>query len=201
MPKKLQRKVTVQRQKPAQAVATTRQKAAGGGLFGGRRVTTKLLTEFTSQLAVLLDAGIPVTKCLRILEGQMPPGGLRRALVGVTEDVESGTSLSESLAKYPAIFDHLYTSMVSAGEAGGVQEIGLTRVQQGLCLFFGHVFGSKVKKAETLRFRSVIESSQGFGFVLDNEHLLCLLGWFDVLFQLPQYTTLSEVGAYYLSFI
>ncbi len=128
MPKKLQRKVAVQRAKPAQAVATTGQKPPAAGMFGGRRVTTRLLTEFTSQLAVLLDAGIPVTKCLRILEGQMPAGALRRALAGVTEDVESGTSLSESLAKYPDIFDHLYTSMVQAGEAGGVQDVILNRL-------------------------------------------------------------------------
>ncbi|MEE9126556.1 MAG: type II secretion system F family protein [Planctomycetota bacterium] len=128
MPKKLQRKVAVQRAKPAQAVATTGQKPPAAGMFGGRRVTIRLLTEFTCQLAVLLDAGIPVTKCLRILEGQMPAGALRRALAGVTEDVESGTSLSESLAKYPDIFDHLYTSMVSAGEAGGVQDVILNRL-------------------------------------------------------------------------
>jgi type IV pilus assembly protein PilC len=58
----------------------------------------------------------------------MPAGALKRALGGVTEDVESGTSLSESMAKYPYIFDHLYTSMVQAGEAGGVQDVILNRL-------------------------------------------------------------------------
>jgi len=133
MPKKLQRKVALKRVKPApMAVAGTPEQAAqsakSGGLFQSRRVTAKLLTEFTSQLAVLLDAGIPVTKCLRILEGQMPPGALKRALAGITEDVESGTSLSESMAKFPYIYDHLYTSMVQAGEAGGVQDVILNRL-------------------------------------------------------------------------
>ncbi|MHC4514246.1 MAG: type II secretion system F family protein [Planctomycetota bacterium] len=131
MPKKLQRKVAIKRATSAPvAVATSSQgtAATSGGLFQSRRVTNKLLTEFTSQLAVLLDAGIPVTKCLRILEGQMPAGALKRALGGVTEDVESGTSLSESMAKYPYIFDHLYTSMVQAGEAGGVQDVILNRL-------------------------------------------------------------------------
>ncbi|MHC5069449.1 MAG: type II secretion system F family protein [Planctomycetota bacterium] len=131
MPKKLQRKVAIKRATSAPvAVATSSQgtAATSGGLFQSRRVTNKLLTEFTSQLAVLLDAGIPATKCLRILEGQMPAGALKRALGGVTEDVESGTSLSESMAKYPYIFDHLYTSMVQAGEAGGVQDVILNRL-------------------------------------------------------------------------
>lgn len=133
MPKKLQRKVAVKRVKPSPApVASTTEQAAksakGSGLFQSRRVTTRLLTEFTSQLAVLLDAGIPVTKCLRILEGQMPPGALKRALGDITEDVESGTSLSEAMAKFPRIYNHLYTSMVQAGEAGGVQDVILNRL-------------------------------------------------------------------------
>ncbi|MHC4077529.1 MAG: type II secretion system F family protein [Planctomycetota bacterium] len=131
MPKKLQRKVAIKRATPGPVAAATSSQgtaATSSGLFQSRRVTTKLLTEFTSQLAVLLDAGIPVTKCLRILAGQMPAGALKRALGGITEDVESGTSLSESMAKYPYIFDHLYTSMVQAGEAGGVQDVILNRL-------------------------------------------------------------------------
>lgn len=135
MPKKLQRKVAVKRVKPSPVAAPSASKteqaakgAGGGGLFQSRRVTTRLLTEFTSQLAVLLDAGIPVTKCLRILQGQMPPGALKRALGDITEDVESGTSLSEAMAKFPYIYNHLYTSMVQAGEAGGVQDVILNRL-------------------------------------------------------------------------
>ena len=59
MPKKLQRKVAPK--KAAPAVADNKQETGGGGLFS-KRVTPRLLNEFTNQLAVLLDAGIPVTK-------------------------------------------------------------------------------------------------------------------------------------------
>lgn len=129
MPKKLQRKVASPRT-PAPKVlpggrAGTKERAS---LLGGRRVNSKALAEFTSQLAVLLDAGIPVTKCLRILEGQSPPGMLRRTVGTVLEDVEAGTSLSEALAKHPRVFDRLYTNMVRAGEAGGVQDEILNRL-------------------------------------------------------------------------
>lgn len=125
MPKKLQRKVTAVRPTEGGAPTETKQRQP---LFGGRRVTPRLLAEFTSQLAVLLDAGIPVTKCLRILEGQMDPGAFKRIVAEVVDDVEAGTSLSESLAKHPRVFDRLYTNMVSAGEAGGVQEEILNRL-------------------------------------------------------------------------
>ena len=127
MPKKLQRKVAP-RKAATPAVREQESRDPGGGFLQSRRVSPKLLNEFTNQLAVLLDAGIPVTKCLRILEGQMQPGAMKKALLEVREDVEGGTSLSESLAKHHRIFDSLYTNMVAAGEAGGVQDVILNRL-------------------------------------------------------------------------
>ncbi|MEM7203699.1 MAG: type II secretion system F family protein [Planctomycetota bacterium] len=127
MPRKLQRQVAAARPKQTPA-ARDRKDGPRLPALGGRRVSPKLLAEFTNQLAVLLDAGIPVTKCLRILEGQIPPGAMRRTLEAVVEEVESGTSLSEAMAKHPAVFDRLYTNMVRAGEAGGVQEEILNRL-------------------------------------------------------------------------
>jgi type IV pilus assembly protein PilC len=129
MPKKLQRKI------PAPtAVAAAPTAAAGAGakggvtLFASKRVTPRVLAEFTSQLAVLLNAGIPITKSLRILEGQLPPGPMKRVAASLVEDVEGGTALSEAMTKHDAVFDPLYTNMVRAGEAGGVQEEILNRL-------------------------------------------------------------------------
>ena len=128
MPKKLQRKSPVARvAKPAAAASAPERKSAG---LLRRRVTPRLLSEFTTQLGVLLDAGIPVTRCLRILEGQLPPGAMQRTVQTVLEDVEGGTSLSEALEKHPAVFDRLYTNMVRAGEAGGIQEEILGRLAE-----------------------------------------------------------------------
>jgi type IV pilus assembly protein PilC len=128
MAKKLQRKVAPAR--PKVPAAAERKLPAAGPLFGGKRVTRRLLAEFTTQLSVLLDAGIPVTKCLRVLEGQMPAGAMRRTVASIVEDVEGGTALSESMAKHPGVFDRLYTNMVRAGEAGGVQEEILNRLAE-----------------------------------------------------------------------
>ena len=131
MPKKLQRKIPAPTANPVATVTPGSPASPGGGggfrLFGNR-VTPRVLAEFTSQLAVLLNAGIPITKSLRILEGQLPPGAMKRIAAGLVEDVEGGTALSEAMSKHEAVFDALYTNMVRAGEAGGVQEEILNRL-------------------------------------------------------------------------
>ena len=91
-------------------------------------VRTKQLTTFTRQLSTLQDAGLPILRSLRILEGQSKPGPLKNSLMGVIEDVESGNTLSEAMAKQPKAFDNLYVNMVKAGEAGGALEIILQRL-------------------------------------------------------------------------
>lgn len=104
---------------------------AGGGSAPsakGGRVKSDLITDFTVQLATLSEAGIPIVKALTILEGQMRPGRFKGILAEVTEDVASGTPLSEALGKHPTCFDTLYSSMVRAGEAGGVLDRILTRL-------------------------------------------------------------------------
>jgi type IV pilus assembly protein PilC len=79
---------------------------------------------------VLQDAGLPVLRSLKILEGQMKPGVLKNALIDVVEDIEAGSTLSEAFAKHPKCFDRLYVNMVRAGEAGGALEVILQRLAQ-----------------------------------------------------------------------
>src|SRR5437868_14883137 len=99
-----------------------------GQVFTIGGVSTKALCTFTRQFSTLQDAGLPVLRSLKILEHQMKPGVLKNALIDVVDDVESGTSLSESFAKHPKCFDRLYVNMVKAGEAGGALEIILKRL-------------------------------------------------------------------------
>jgi type IV pilus assembly protein PilC len=93
-------------------------------------VRPKQLCTFTRQLSTLQDAGLPILRSLRILEGQSKPGALKNALMGVIEDVESGNTLSEAMAKQPKAFDNLYVNMVKAGEAGGALEVILQRLAE-----------------------------------------------------------------------
>jgi type IV pilus assembly protein PilC len=85
---------------------------------------------FTRQFSVLQDAGLPVLRSLKILEKQMRPGVLKNALIDVVDDVESGSTLSESFGKHPKCFDRLYVNMIKAGEAGGALEVILRRLAE-----------------------------------------------------------------------
>jgi len=100
----------------------------GGFSIGG--VRPKQLTAFTRQLSTLQDAGLPILRSLRILEAQAKPGPLKASLDGVIEDIESGSTLSEAMAKQPKCFDNLYVNMVKAGEAGGALEVILQRLAE-----------------------------------------------------------------------
>ncbi len=93
-------------------------------------VKTKQLVTFTRQFSTLQDAGLPVLRSLKILEGQMKPGTLKNALIDVVDDVESGSTLSEAFGKHPKCFDKLYVNMVKAGEAGGALEVILRRLAE-----------------------------------------------------------------------
>ncbi|MEE2940603.1 MAG: type II secretion system F family protein [Planctomycetota bacterium] len=94
----------------------------------GGRVSSGTVTDFTIQLATLSEAGIPVVKALRILEGQTEPGPFKNVLAEITDDVSAGAPLSEAMGKHDKAFDPLYASMVRAGEAGGILDRVLDRL-------------------------------------------------------------------------
>lgn len=91
-------------------------------------VGSKQLTNFTRQLSTLQDAGLPILRSLAILEQQQKPGLLKDSLAGVHEDVSSGSSLSDAMAKHPKAFNKLYVKMIAAGEVGGVLDLILQRL-------------------------------------------------------------------------
>ena len=92
------------------------------------KISTKHLCTFTRQLSTLQDAGLPILRSLKILEGQCKPGVLKNSLGDVVEDIESGQTLSEAFSKHPKAFDRLYCNMIKAGEAGGALEAILQRL-------------------------------------------------------------------------
>lgn len=116
--------------KGAAAESSTKKKKKKGGGFAIGKVSAKHLTLFTRQLSTLQDAGLPLLRSLQILESQQKPGLMKNILLGVCEEVEGGSSLSEAMGKYPKAFDHLYVKMVNAGEIGGVLDVILQRLSE-----------------------------------------------------------------------
>ena len=110
------------------AAGAAAKKPKKGMSFGS--VKPKIMCTFTRQLSTLQDAGLPLLRSLQILESQQKPGGFKNVLIGVTEEVEGGASLSEAMGKYPRAFNKLYVKMVAAGEVGGVLDIILQRLAE-----------------------------------------------------------------------
>ena len=91
------------------------------------RIKPAILTVFTRQLATLTDVGMPLLRGLRILEEQAENQALKRVIMEVAINVESGGTLSEALAAHPRVFSPLYVNLVKAGEIGGVLDVVLRR--------------------------------------------------------------------------
>ncbi len=120
-----------QKKKKADAAAAKKKSARRKGrTFAIGGVRPKQLCTFTRQLSTLQDAGLPILRSLRILEGQSKPGPLKNSLMSIIEDIESGSTLSEAMARQPKAFDNLYVNMVKAGEAGGALEVILQRLAE-----------------------------------------------------------------------
>lgn len=108
--------------KQKNAILSYQFPAIGGG------VSNKDIALFSKQFSVMLDSGLPLIQCLSILAAQSEKPAFREILEQVREDVESGSTLAESMKKHPKAFDDLYVSMIAAGEAGGVLDIILRRL-------------------------------------------------------------------------
>ncbi|MDY6784974.1 MAG: type II secretion system F family protein [Cyanobacteriota bacterium] len=91
-------------------------------------VSVKDKAILSRQFAVMVNAGVAIVRCLGILTDQCPNPKLKKALIGISKEVEEGTSLSDSMRKHPDCFDQLYVSMVEAGETGGVLDQVLDRL-------------------------------------------------------------------------
>ncbi len=120
-------KISVKKSRKAAAEKKKSSKKKGFAIGG---VPSKVLTTFTRQLSILQDAGLPILRSLRILEGQQKGGRLKNSLIDVCDDIESGSTLSESMAKQPKAFNRLYVNMIKAGEAGGALEVILRRLAE-----------------------------------------------------------------------
>lgn len=96
--------------------------------FGKKKFKLKSLVVFSRQFATMIDAGIPILRCLEILAGQMKDPALKEAIELVTADVKGGMQLNEALAKHPRIFNKLYVNMIRAAELGGILDVILDRL-------------------------------------------------------------------------
>ncbi len=87
--------------------------------LGQPRVSTQQLVIFSRQLATMVASGIPIVGALEVLTEQIEDRVFRRILRAVSNQVQSGSSLSEAFAKHPRAFSEFFINMVKAGESSG----------------------------------------------------------------------------------
>ncbi|HJV65229.1 MAG TPA: type II secretion system F family protein [Geomonas sp.] len=98
------------------------------GGMGQPKIETKDLVVFTRQFATMIDSGLPLVQCLDILGSQQENKTFKEVLLKVKENVESGSTFADALAKHPKAFDQLYVNLVAAGEVGGILDTILNRL-------------------------------------------------------------------------
>ena len=87
------------------------------------------LTRFTKQLAILINAGVPILECLEILSKQEKNPSLRASVKSIADSVGKGQSLHESMETQRG-FNKLYCALVKAGEAAGILDIILNKLTE-----------------------------------------------------------------------
>lgn len=118
--KRLRIKETSIREKPKDLLENVK--------FFRPKVKGKDVVVFTRQLSTMIDAGLPLVQCLQILARQQDNPTFKEMLTAIQADVETGTTLADSMRKHPKVYDSLYCNMIEAGELGGILDTILQRL-------------------------------------------------------------------------
>ena len=97
-----------------------------------RRSSTGDLLNFTTELASLLEAGLPLDRSLNILAGISENKEKQALIQSILRSIREGSSFSDALQKNPRMFPRLYINMIKAGEAGGVLPVVLEKLTEFL---------------------------------------------------------------------
>jgi general secretion pathway protein F/type IV pilus assembly protein PilC len=142
----------------------------------GRRIRSRYLAGFYSQLADLLRSGVPLLRSLDILERQGVNQALSEVIREVRAEVAQGTGLAESMSHHPRAFSELAVSMVRAGEEGGFLEDVLQRIAD----FTEHQEDLKAKVIGALAYPAFLAVA---GFIVMNILILFFVPRFEPIFK------------------
>jgi type IV pilus assembly protein PilC len=134
--------------KPQAKAAPKAAKASGGAKGGGgaggqnlankdlfaqfEKIKLKDMVVFSRQFSAMIGSGVAMLRTLTIISEQCENQKLKVVLTDVRNQVESGSNLSDAMAKHPLTFDRLFIAMVKAGETGGILDAVMKRVAEFL---------------------------------------------------------------------
>ncbi len=166
--------------------------------FGEAKLGLADVEFLTSELSVLLDAGLKIDKGIELLKNTTKKPALYKLLGQVSKDLKGGKQLSQSLAAFPQIFDPLYVNLVGIGEATGA----LASVFRELAadLAFRRELQQKIITASTypliILFVCLMSVVFIFNYVVPN-----MSGLFEGVSELPWYTAmLLNASAWLISY-
>lgn len=102
---------------PVTEGSARRDSAATGDSGRGVKLPIRQQLLFTRQMAMLLSSGSAMVPALHAIGRQAKRDDMRQMLKTMTNDLESGSTLTESMQKWPRTFDPSYCAVVAAGEA------------------------------------------------------------------------------------
>ncbi|MBA1147182.1 type II secretion system F family protein [Ectothiorhodospiraceae bacterium WFHF3C12] len=97
-----------------------------------RRVTLVDLIVFSRQMYTLSRAGIPIIRAINGLADSTRSERFARVLRRISESLESGRSLAESLRQHPEVFSNLYVAIIQVGENSGRLDEGFLQMARHL---------------------------------------------------------------------
>ena len=90
------------------------------------------LLTFTTELSALLGAGLPLDRSLNILSDISESKEMKGIIHSILKSIREGSSFSDALLRHPRVFPKIYVNMIRAGEAGGVLDVVLDKLNEFL---------------------------------------------------------------------
>ncbi|MFQ6607308.1 MAG: type II secretion system F family protein [Fidelibacterota bacterium] len=126
-----------------------------------KKVKPREIEHFTTQLSIMLDAGVPLLSSLEALEEQAETPQMKSIVRSLAEKLNSGESFSQALREYPRAFSSLYANMIEAGEKAGVIDTILKRLSK----FIGHEIQVVANIKAALRYPIIVFTALTLAFV------------------------------------
>ena len=105
-------------------LVTSRQKSNAPLFSFAQKISRQDLINFCFHLEQISRSGIPLLEGLADLAESTDNKRFREIISAMHEDMQGGKLLSEAMAQHPAVFDHLFTSLIRTGEqTGNMQEV------------------------------------------------------------------------------
>jgi len=150
------------------------------------KIIPKDISVFTRQLSTMMSAGVPLVQSFDIIGRGHENPGMQELILAIKADVESGSTLADSMRKHPVHFDELVCNLVSAGEQAGILEGLLDKI--ATYKEKTESMKAKIKKALTYPAAVVIVA-----FIVTSILLIFVVPQFESLFKgfgadLPAFT-------------